>query len=87
MLYRPTAKRHYDGIIVYERWGHRSDPAWFEVRIGAYHDCYAHPERRPPAPPWWRCALGGLSATVDGYVAPTREVVSGPPAAGVVRRR
>ncbi len=41
-------QRHYDCIIVYERWDHRSDPAWIDIRIRDCHDRYAHPEMRPP---------------------------------------
>ena len=28
-------QRHYDSIIVYERWDHRSDPTWFDVAFGS----------------------------------------------------
>ena len=41
-------QRHYDCIIVYERWDHRSDPAWIDIRIRDCHDRFAHPEMRPP---------------------------------------
>ncbi len=39
---------HYDSIIVYERYEHRSDPAWFSVQINLYNDRFAGRARVPP---------------------------------------
>jgi len=39
---------HYDSIVVYERYNHREDPAWFNVQIGLSNDRYAG---RAPVPP------------------------------------
>jgi hypothetical protein len=42
------SRRHYDSIIVYERYEHRRDPDWFEVRVRVYDERERFPERRPP---------------------------------------
>jgi hypothetical protein len=42
------SRDHYDSIIVYERYEHRRDPDWFEVRVRTYDERERFPERRPP---------------------------------------
>ena len=46
------SQRHYDSVIVYERWEHRADPRWEVVQVNVYRDRYAG---RAPCPP--RCHL------------------------------
>jgi hypothetical protein len=42
------SRRNYDSIIVYERWEHRDNPAWFSVQVNLFSDRFAG---RAPLPP------------------------------------
>jgi hypothetical protein len=42
------SRRHYDSVIVYERWEHRSDPRWETVQINVYNDRCAGRVACPP---------------------------------------
>jgi hypothetical protein len=42
------SRRHYDSVIVYERWEHRSDPRWEVVQVNVYNDRCAGRAACPP---------------------------------------
>ncbi len=41
-------RRHYDSIIVYERWDHRDDPRWERNRVEIFYERDAGRAPRPP---------------------------------------
>ncbi len=42
------SRRHYDSVIVYERWEHRDEPRWEEVHVNVYTERYSGRSAPPP---------------------------------------